>query len=222
MQKIIVVFLVLLISSCTLEKSEKELQKEVMDDIFLALIDSLHRDYRVGFRPPPPLAKGVVMNDSIKKSHAQILKKAIKDSRRRLDSVRKDSSKLNIAIHDTVFDERKRYLLDDLRSPKYNEHEWDTLTGYTSYRIDISKFQENKLFRFKYGSELPKDQNQWYKLGFYELIGFSTIVFDKEKTNGAMGAWSYCGRLCGSGFRVFVKKENGKWVIDKIEFTSVS
>ena len=199
-----------------------EFQKEVMDEIFIALVDSLHWDHRIPLRPPPPPPPGFKENDSTKRVRDSIRVLWIKEYHSKLDSIRKDTSKLNIGIHDTVNDERKRYLLDDLRSPKYNEYHWDTLTGYTSYRIDISNFQENKLFRFKYGSELPEDQNQWYELGFHELIGFSTIVFNKEKTNGALGAWSDCGRLCGSGFLVFIKKENGKWVIDKIELTSVS
>ncbi|WP_290291844.1 hypothetical protein [Lutimonas halocynthiae] len=193
-----------------------------MDDIFLALVDSLHTEIRVGFRPPPPLSNGIVMNDSIKKSHSQILKKTLLEYRRNLDSVRNDTSKLNIAIHDTVYDARKRNLLNYLKSKKYKEYEWDTENGSAIYRIDLSDFQENKLFRFKYGSELPLDQNQWHKLGIYELIGFSTIVFDTAKTYGAMNAWSYCGRLCGSGFLVFLKKEKGKWLIDKVELTSVS
>lgn len=221
MHKIIVIVLILLISGCTLERSEMEFQKEVMDEIFVALVDSLHFDYRIPLRPPPPTPPGFEKNDSAIRARNSIRVSWIKEYHRKLDSIRKDTSKLNIAIRDTIYEGRK-YLFDELKSRKDKQQEWDTLTAYTDYRIDLSNFQDNEIFRFIYVSKLPADLNQWYDLKVYESIAFSTIVFDKSKTKGVMNGWISCGKGCSSGFLAFVKKENNKWLIDRIEPTWVT
>ena len=221
MQNINVIFLILLISSCTLEKSEMEFQKEVMDEIFVALVDSLHWDHRIPLKPPRPNPPGFKMNDSTKRARDSIRVLWIKEYHNKLDSIRRDTSKLKIAIRDTIYEGRK-YLLDELRSRKDSVQIWDTLTPSTNYRIDLSNFQKNQFFRFIYVSKLPSDLNQWFDLNVFESFNFSTIVFDKSKTKGVLSGWISCGDRCASGFIVFVKMENDKWLIDRVESTWVT
>ena len=198
-----------------------EFQKEVMDEIFVALVDSLHWDHRIPLRPPPPTPAGFEKNDSAIMARNSIRVLWIKEYHRKLDSIRKDTSKLNIAIRDTIYEGRK-YLLDELKSSKDTQQEWDTLTAYTNYRIDLSSFQKNQFFRFIYVSKLPADLNQWFDLKVSQSFRFSTIVFDKSKTKGVLNGAISCGEGCSSGFLAFVKKENDKWLIERIKPTWVT
>jgi hypothetical protein len=74
-------------------------------------------------------------------------------------------------------------------------------------------------------SEFPKGREIWktkYNFNFSGVVFFSGIQFDKDKKFGILDAGFMCGRLFGSGSRIYIKKVKGKWIIDKIEETWVS
>jgi hypothetical protein len=209
-------------SSCSIEKGDMDLQKKVMNDVFESIVDSIHTDYRIPLAPPPPYPDETEKNDSTQEDYKFNRALWVKEYHNKLDSIRLDSSKLKIAISDTISDIRKRYLFEELESLKTNLNDWDTSSTHSDYRIDLLNFEESEFFRFVYRSDLPADRINWYEFEVFELIGFSTIVFDKSKTQGVLSVWTSCGRLCGSGFLVFIKKKKDNWLVDEIKLTSIS
>jgi len=75
-------------------------------------------------------------------------------------------------------------------------------------------------------NEFPKDREIFWKekydFIFSGVIHFTRIQFDTEQKYGILDGGFVCGKLCGQGFRIYIKKENGKWLIDKIRGTWVS
>jgi hypothetical protein len=53
-------------------------------------------------------------------------------------------------------------------------------------------------------------------------MAFSKIDFNQDRTSGVLDVQYSCGRKCGIGYRVQIKKTEGKWVISKVEQTSIS
>ena len=75
------------------------------------------------------------------------------------------------------------------------------------------------------GAKVPEGTNIWkkdYDFHFSGVAYLSRIQFDKTKHFGVLESEISCGRLCGGGIRVFIKKVKGKWIIEKIEETWVS
>ena len=90
---------------------------------------------------------------------------------------------------------------------------------------DVEKLNTQK-FIFKDFNELPKFENytNWtekYKK-FIGVMSFSYITFDKTKENGSLEVSYRCGANCGLGYKVYLKKINGKWKVVKIEDTWIS
>lgn len=93
------------------------------------------------------------------------------------------------------------------------------------FKIDLIKLKANNK-KFKYHSEFPKEREFWRtEYDFYvgAKIGFSRILFDKSKSYGVLNGGFGVGILNGSGFRVFIRKnDKGNWIIDKIIDTWIS
>lgn len=92
-------------------------------------------------------------------------------------------------------------------------------------KIDLNKFTNPK-FIFKDFAELPKkiELENWsekYKK-FIGVMSFSKIKFDAKKENGTLNVSYDCGGKCGLGYKVYLKKEKGKWKVVKIEKTWIS
>ena len=188
-----------------------------MSEIFVALVDSIHIDFRVGFKPPPPYPEGTIITDSLRKIHDSIREINLADYRRKLDSVRRDTSKLFIAVDDTIFPFKKTYL-------KLIDQPLDTSSEsfHAAYKIDLTQFKDNNLFRFLYRSELPPGNEMWQNKNINGSVGFSRIAFDESKSFGVLSGGFGCGKLCGKGVLIFIKKINGHWVIEKIKITEIS
>lgn len=50
-----------------------------------------------------------------------------------------------------------------------------------------------------------------------DVFTLSRIAFNQTYTQGVLYYWYSCGSLCGEGCILYIKKVNGKWVIDKKE-----
>jgi hypothetical protein len=61
-----------------------------------------------------------------------------------------------------------------------------------------------------------------YDFYFSGTTSLSRIQFDSTKSFGILHSGMGCGKLCGSGVRVFIRKEKNKWIIDKIIVTEIS
>ena len=74
-------------------------------------------------------------------------------------------------------------------------------------------------------SEFPQRREIWntnYLFEFGGVVSFSRIYFDKDKRYGVLEGGTTYGKLNGNGWIVFIKKDSGKWIIDKIEGTWIS
>ncbi len=228
----IIFFLVLLvlISSCDKKTVEFEFEKSVMTEIFPSLVDSICVDSRK-MLPPPMLGvyvtdkQGHVSEDSTKATKVQLI--AYRRWEKERERVDKDTSKVIIAFN--AFLKKSSHFNKELEE-KYSYLEpsvtyKDTVKGYL---FDFKDIKLNNKFKIKNISEFPKnyDLNLLYELKydfvFSGILHLSRIQFDKHKQTGILKAgFSFCGR-CGRTFIVYIKKVNGKWVIDKTHVTSVS
>jgi hypothetical protein len=227
LKRIIILSLLIIITSCDLQKSELEFEKEVFSEIFLELIDSTFYDFRTR-QPPltlPPLPNGMVISESQMKENIRIHKEHLAEFQKRKIKIEKDTARIVLAIVDTIF-VSKKINRKKLRGHFENiEFENDTLKNNIEYKINLSQFRNNEKYIFKYRSDFPKGRGIWrseYPFYFGAVISFSRISFDKNKKNGVLESGTTFGRLNGNGFRIFIKKINGKWKIQKIEGTWIS
>ncbi|WP_149304993.1 hypothetical protein [Pareuzebyella sediminis] len=198
-----------------------EFEKSVANEIFPALLDSVFHDTRLA--PPPPPPPNSEWNDStaIKWDESKI----IAEYEKKKAELEKDTTKLVIAIVDSTYqiNERAKKELIDFYSDFAIE--LDTANIEQSYKINISELKHADKFKLKYRSVLPATSKVWkgdYDFHLSGITGFSRIQFDQTKNYGVMISGFGCGRLCGFSGLVFIRKLNGKWIIDKIKVTAIS
>ncbi|MDQ6469688.1 hypothetical protein RB619_03450 [Flavobacterium sp. LHD-80] len=206
-----------------------------MTQIFPDLIDSLCIDYRT-FPSPPPIYGEVIYDkegnyistDSTKGTEKQ--KKEIADWKRNQDSIYKaieeDTSKLIVAFNPKIGksnEDLKEYLEEHFKCAKIFNPKKEIDSTYT---IDYKNIPLKGKFVIRNMSEFPKDRYEFwrkkYDFVFAGAIYFTRIQFDKERKYGVLDGGFSCGRHCGIGVRIYIKKVNNKWTIDKIDNTSVS
>ncbi len=231
----IIFFLILLISisSCEKKAVEFEFEKAVMTEIFPSLVDSICVDSRK-MLPPPMLGvdvtdkEGHVFRDSTKATKNQLIEyRKWKKERERIE---KDTSKVVIAF-DPFLKKGDFYFLNNNNLEKKYPfldtciEDDDTIKAY---RFDYEKLKLHNNFKLKNLSEFPEEKyrNEIYDLKydfvFSGVLYLSRIQFDKQRQLGILEAgFSFCGR-CGRSFIVYIKKVDGKWVIDRTHVTSVS
>ena len=111
----IILLIIILTVGCKKEASDLDNEKDVMDQIFIDLVERLYDDMRTGplvFPPPPPggykseedRERTMLMMEKIKKEH--ILNK---------ERILKDTSRILIIVYDTIdkYTERLKPLNDE-------------------------------------------------------------------------------------------------------------
>ena len=220
-QKLGIISTILLVSSCTTKQTDLEFEKAVLYEIFPALMDSTNIDLRLS--PPPPPRPIFDENDSLIGVDTTGMKKLREDYEKRKSQLESDSVKLFIAVIDSAYIlevEEKQELLDYFEDEKIV---LDSTSLSKEYKIDINKLVADDKLRFIYRSELPEGSEMWREK--YDLAGsisISRIQFDQSRTFGMLNSGYGCGRLCGGGARIFIKKVNGKWIIQELVGTWVS
>ena len=196
-----------------------------MTEIFPSLVDSICVDCRILFLPMP-LGKSIYdkNNNYIGRDTSNI--KAEREKwKKELVKIKNDTSKIIIALAPI------RKIRGDVNSdfekhfPKIKlyvlKEEMDV-----EYIFDFKNIKLNNKFELKNLSEFPKERgaiwNTKYNFVFSGVLDFSRIQFDKDKRFGVLDAGFGCGSKFGQGSRIYIKKVNNKWVIDKIEGTWVS
>jgi len=116
--------------------------------------------------------------------------------------------------------------------PKYNteftiaiEEKIEKRKNIPSIKVDFEKVKNTKKFIFKPRKKFPlgiEIYKERLKYNFAGVFSFSRIEFDKEKLNGKLWVSYGCGGLCGQEGVVYIKKNNNKWEIEKIEILEVS
>lgn len=205
-----ILFLIILISACSNTTSELEFEKEVMQEIFPSIIDSIWINNKISFdRNILKYTKSGSLNKNSNKSREYYNQKLVE--------IKQDSSRIFVIISDKVFPfyEDQYILTKHFKTPIIIKNSNDTL----DYEIDTSKFIQPKYLNIKFVSKSEKiDRFEVFNQHNYidGVVSFSRIKFDAKKHYGILTVNSMI-RLSGIGYTVFIKKENDKWLIDKLQ-----
>lgn len=220
------IFCCFLVFQCQKEGACTQFEQKVFYEIFPEVIDSIYIDYRLLPPPPPPFQSKdgeIIRKDSLR---YKIMTDKWKAKKQKIE---KDTSFVSLVIIDSVV----RFEKEDIRelSNHFKNHDliidsqYITLGG--KFKIDLNKLKtNNRKLDFKYSSKFPKSRYFWKfrdKNNIAGRAGFSRILFDKTKSYGVFNCGFSSGFLNGSGYRIFIRKnDKGKWIIDKIVKTWVS
>ncbi|UTN02533.1 hypothetical protein L0669_14500 [Flavobacterium bizetiae] len=202
-----------------------------MTEIFPDLIDSICFDYRTVLNPPP--IYGLLTYDENGHRIRVDSTMSIEEQKQRMakwehnqEVIEKDTSKLIVAFNPKIKSNNKdlkeylgeHFKVTEVFNPK--------IEGDSTYTIDFKNIPLKGKFEIRDMSEFPKDRREFwrkkYDFVFSGAVYFTGIQFDKERKFGVLDGGFSCGRLCGIGVRIYIKKVNEKWIIDKIDNTSVS
>ncbi|PWI28875.1 hypothetical protein DI383_14425 [Flavobacteriaceae bacterium LYZ1037] len=224
--------------NCKEEKNlpQSEFEQAVFYEIFPAILDSIYYDKRMLPPPPPPppeFFENYSQNELDKAisdyKETETYKQGIKKWEKKKDSLNQDTSPIYLAISDSI----TRYEREDMYELVQHFNNQNIILDSKNielnngFKIDLSKLNSNnEKIKFKYQSEFPKGREFWrteYDFYIAAKIGFNRILFDNTKTYGVLNGGFGMGILNGSGFRIFIRKnENGKWIIDKVVETWIS
>ncbi|MWB95505.1 hypothetical protein GON26_14135 [Flavobacterium sp. GA093] len=225
--KIKIVFITLFITliSCERKINDLEFEKNVMTEILPSLIDSTCIDSRI-LNLPPPLGKPIYdKDDNYVGRDTTEIKTERENWKKELARIKNDTSKIVIAFN-PIIETAEESNQNELVAHFGKKIIPDSIQIVTeNYRIDFEKIKLNQNFKLRDLSKFPNRDTIWktkYKFIFSGVFSVSRIQFDKEKKYGVLSAGFVCGRLCGQGFRIFIKKVNDKWIIDEVEGTWVS
>ncbi|MBB4802028.1 hypothetical protein HNP37_002089 [Flavobacterium nitrogenifigens] len=202
-----------------------------MTEIFPALIDSTCIDYRFFSVVKPPLYGKIIFDDNgnrigIDTTNAKAkYERELLEQKSRMAQIEKDTSKLIIAFNPILkYDQEDlaEYFKAYFKNAKtlIPKEKKDTIYTFEYKNINLpNKFKLKDISLFPKGGEIWKAK---YPFVFNGVIYFTRIQFDLDKRFGILNGGFTCGRHCGQGFRIFIKKINEKWIIDKVENTWVS
>jgi hypothetical protein len=225
-QKTTFILLIIFFANCEKKVDELEFERSVMTEIFPDLIDSICIDSRT-FKLPPPVGKAIYdKDDNYVGRDTTNIKSERENWKKEINRIENDTSKIIIAFDPKLEKSRdslKNYFEKNFSNTKIFKAKTESKTNYI---LDFKNIKLNGKFELKNISEFPKERGViWeikYNFLFSGVVSFSRIEFDKEKKFGILNGGFYCGRLCGQGFRIYIKKVNEKWIIDKIEATWIS
>ncbi len=217
--------------NCQKKVNDLEFEKKVMTEIFPDLIDSICIDYRTVLSPPPIYGLLTYDENGHRISVDSIM--SIDEQKQRMakwkhnqEAIKKDTSKLIVAFNPQIKNsskDLKEYLREHF---KVTEVFYPKIEGDSIYTIDFKNIPLKGKFKLRDISEFPKDRYKFwrtkYDFVFSGVVYFSQIQFDKTKKFGVLDAGFTCGRHCGNGFRIYIKKIKDKWSIDEIEDTWIS
>ncbi|WP_264554126.1 hypothetical protein [Flavobacterium sp. N2038] len=222
---------IILFSSCKKKITDLEFEKNVMSEIFPSLIDSICIDIRLFTNFPPQYGESIfdetghyIGVDSTKATKEQ--KRKLLEWKINTEKIKRDTSKIIIAFNPLLKD-NSQDLKEDFKKHFKNAKIFIAKEKKeTEYLFDFKNIKLNNKFELRNISQFPKERGAiWvtkYNFVFSGAVIFSRIQFDKDKKFGILDGGFVCGRLCGQGSRIYIKKINNKWVIDKIENTWVS
>lgn len=219
-RKYIVVLLLSIIISCASDKDIILEDQKVYSDIFQEIIEETFQDFRKMTPPaPPPPAPQLSEKER---------EERFKSLQNQLDTIK--FAPLYVIIKDTVKSIPKENLKKIFEEKEVTFI--DTNEVKKDIKIDISKIKVSEDYLLIYKSELQFSleelkRREWEKYSRNEernlhqysggILNLTRVYFNQEIDYGFLEVGFYCGKLCGCGYRVFVKKIQNKWVIDKIE-----
>ncbi|MFD1602373.1 hypothetical protein ACFSJW_21905 [Flavobacterium artemisiae] len=221
----------ILFPSCKRKISDLEFEKEVMTEIFPSLIDSTCIDIRLFTNFPPKYGESIfdktghyIGVDSTKATKEQ--KQKLLEWKINTEKIKRDTSKIIIAF-DSIIKSSDEDLKEKLEKHFKNVKAFVTKEKVQNeYILDFKKIKLNNRFELRNINQFPKERDRFwltkYNFNFSGVVFFTRIEFDQNKKVGVLDAGFVCGRLCGQGFRIYIKKINKKWIIEEIEETWIS
>ncbi len=179
MKKIIYFLLLFQLLSCGKEKDDLASQKEILNEIFLELIDSTYIEPL--YIPPPPIPLPFSYNGSNKTVKDSIYEKVsanyyemIKQFDSKVRDLQNHETKKIVVIFDTVYQLEKgnEGLLESHFKIDVNKN---------GYKIDLSDYSENEKYDFQYYSNLPTGKEIWkppFTSHLATFVSISTIQFN--------------------------------------------
>ncbi|WP_394774496.1 hypothetical protein [Flavobacterium sp.] len=221
---IFIVFVLLSVFGCKKDKiDELQFEKDVLNNVFVEIVDSIYMDRRVIFPPPTP------RNDfKTNKEDTIGFNKELKEYWRNRDSIKNDKTRILIGVYDDVTKISSFETEMIIKKLDISEYTYDISKGTDEYKFDLKAFENNKKFNFQKASKYPHEKdwnlndvsNVLFPVG---TIWVSRIQFNKTKTRGILSAGASCGGgRCGRGFIIIIENKSGKWKIEKIIQTWVS
>lgn len=197
--------------------NDTRLDRQVMKEIFPSLMDSLYVETMFSLSPPP----AEQIRDSVT---GQSITVPIAASKRNKDQFRKeladkykDSLIITLVVNDEVHTLHTSAVHDF--EIKYSSSDKTVNQGY---RLGPDEIINGKLCRTVLYSVYTVSPKPVSQLLFLKDFSLSIIVFNKDLNRGMLHCDYVCGNLCGFGYEIYIKKENEKWVIDRVEQIWVS
>ncbi len=205
------------------EKVDKfQFEKNVINSVFLEIVDSIYMDKRIIFPPPPPR-----FNEKTNKIDTIGYHAELKQYWRHRDSIKKDTAKILLGVIDFVENIGE---LDKQQIKEYCKKlglNYDKTKEIQEFKLELLPFKNNKKFNFQYLSKFPS-VNTWHSNGKDNslpvgAVGISRIQFNTLKNLGILCASASCGGgKCGRGFLIIIENKSGKWKIAEVIHTWVS
>lgn len=216
---------ILALISCSKTDRSVEVEQDIITELFPVIFKKTFQDYRkIPIPPPPPL------NDS--KEELKKMQKAFEESIENY-KIFLDTTlfvPLYVIVNDSAYSIPKFELKRMYEEEKGDIKFLDTTTFKKSFKLDLSQIDLSKDYILKYRSDFSFPIDELIKIDwqkhpseeihlhqFSGMLGLSRIYFNKEQNYGFLHVSFSCGKLCGCGYRVFIKKNKGKWIIDKID-----
>lgn len=225
LSKFIFITIILLSSfGCKKEKiDELQFEKDVLNNVFVEIVDSIYMDRRVILPPPTPRIDFKTNKEDTIGFH-----KELKEYWHIRDSIKNDKTRILLGVYDDV---TKISPLENemiFKKIDVSEYTYDISKEIDKYKFDLKAFANNKKFNFQKASKYPQEK-KWDlndKSNFLFPVGtvwVSRVQFNKTKTSGILSAGASCGGgKCGRGFLIIIENKSGKWKVEKIIHTWVS
>ena len=199
-------------------QSNIEYEQAVIYQIFPAIKDSIK------FEAKPidvflyPLAKKDSATIHIDSQYFESIKTLYYQNLSRHNVKREESY---IIIMDTVEQLYKSEIEDFTDYYNIDTTEIIKIDNNERYKIDISKLNSSKNnANFVYLSTIENAQKHSESIFSFinkDIISFTRIQFNKSKSYAMLNFTYNGGMYNGNNYRIFLKKENNKWIIDKLE-----
>ncbi|MFC5683952.1 hypothetical protein ACYE2N_02325 [Flavobacterium sp. MAHUQ-51] len=207
---------ILSLLSCERKTSNLELENTIIDELFVAMVDSIHKDNRIYLNFPPIPERIYDKKGNLINIDSTQYKKEIVTYNAEIEKIKKDTSKLPMTVSKELYFPSE-YSLESIKKYfKSNALKIDTTNTETN-TIIIEKFKKNPKFNFSYTKKDETPQDRYLRVEPYSIVSFSKIIFDESKNTAVLiGSYS-CGGKCGLGYLIILHKKDGKWKIKQIE-----
>lgn len=108
--------------------------------------------------------------------------------------------------------ENNEYLFGEIKTRKLN---LDEMNRYESLKVLLVPDTTNSIENRKIEEIYWKYREEYSTT--IDVFSLSRIVFNESYTQGILNYWYSCGSLCGEGCTLYIKKIDGKWVVEQKE-----